>query len=166
MFKTCKILILAAVVAMLATGCDFFRKIAGRPTSEDIAAKVERIRAEARALEAARLDSLRKAEKHRADSIAVMDSIRKEGQRSLPPERLGGLTVANLPARYYLVVGAFVDMGNEPATFSNRATLPKSSFPRNVVAVGNKRYHRNLRVATEVKRQAFCPSNVWILTNE
>lgn len=173
MYKTCKILILAAVVAMLATGCDFFRKLAGRPTSEDIAAKVERIRAEAQAREEARLDSLRKVEKHRADSIAAMDSIRKEGQRMMPVERLGGLTVASLPARYYLIVGAFADMGNAER-YSDQ--FSEHGYPAeiiafrngyNAVAVGKTNDITELYASLQqLKKQDFCPSNVWILTNE
>ena len=47
-----------AVAMLTLTGCDFFRKLAGRPTSEDIEnRKLEIIMAQ-EALEQARLDSL------------------------------------------------------------------------------------------------------------
>lgn len=177
MGRICKYVILAAVAAMLATGCDFFRKIAGRPTSADIAAKVERIRAEAQVREAARevarLDSIRRAEKHRADSLAVLDSIRQEGDRVWRSEWLGGLTVATLPARYYLIAGAFISMDNAE---HYREQLAQRGCPAEIIAFRNG-YNAVAVCKTDdivemyvslrkLKRQDFCPPNVWILTNE
>ncbi len=173
MFRICKYMILAAVVAMLATGCDFFRRLAGRPTSADIAAKIERIRAAVQACEAARLDSIRRVEQRRADSLAVLDSIQREGDRMWRPERLGGLTVASLPARYYLVVGAFASMDNAER-FSDQ--LAQRGYPAEIIAFRNgynavavcktddiTEMYASLR---QLKRQDFCPPNVWILTSD
>ena len=62
MMKTVlKTAVLAAAV-LLAGGCDFFRGLAGRPTSADIEAKREVI-ARAEAAQKARLDSLAAVEK-------------------------------------------------------------------------------------------------------
>ena len=173
MCRICKYVMIAAVAATLATGCDFFRRLAGRPTSADIAAKVERIRAEEQAREAVRLDSIRRAERYRADSLAVLDSMQREGPRMIRPERLGGLTAAGLPARYYLIAGAFVSMGNAQH-FSDR--LVQKGYRAEIIAFRNgynavavcktddiTEMYDSLR---QLKRQDFCPENVWILTNE
>ena len=55
-----KILVITAlaVSVCLLGGCDFFRQLAGRPTSKDIRAKQERIEQAAR-LHQQRLDSLK-----------------------------------------------------------------------------------------------------------
>ena len=54
--------ILALAVMMTVTGCDFFRTLAGRPTSEDIEnRRIEILKAEEAALQA-RVDSLRNVE--------------------------------------------------------------------------------------------------------
>ena len=62
------------------------RKLAGRPTSEDVEAKrLELLRAEEAALEA-RLDSLRNVEQRMiADSLNALDSIRQLGGSILNP---------------------------------------------------------------------------------
>ncbi len=58
MKKLIQTVLILIPVALAATGCDFFRKLAGRPTSDQIAAMAEAIRLE----ESARIaDSLRKA---------------------------------------------------------------------------------------------------------
>ena len=54
------------LVAFMATGCDFFRRLAGRPDSEWIEAKAESIRKDEEALRA-RQDSLEAARKAVAD---------------------------------------------------------------------------------------------------
>ena len=43
MRKVLQIAVVLLSVAMMATGCDFFRMLAGRPTSKDIEAKREKI---------------------------------------------------------------------------------------------------------------------------
>ena len=70
------ILLLSASMLML-TGCDFFRTLAGRPTSAEIEARrIEIMRAEEAALQA-RLDSMKVAEQDMRDSLDALDSIRQ-----------------------------------------------------------------------------------------
>ena len=68
------------LVAFMATGCDFFRRLAGRPDSEWIEAKAESIRKDEEALRA-RQDSLEAARKAVADSLAAADSVRQANHR-------------------------------------------------------------------------------------
>lgn len=68
------------LVATAVTGCDFFRRLAGRPDSEWIEAKAEAIRKEEEALRI-RQDSLERARKAEADSLAAADSVRLANHR-------------------------------------------------------------------------------------
>ena len=52
------ILLLIAASLFVVTGCDFFRSLAGRPTSEDIQAKKIEIQLAEQAILQALLDSL------------------------------------------------------------------------------------------------------------
>ena len=68
------------LVATTVTGCDFFRRLAGRPDSEWIEAKAESIRKDEEALRA-RQDSLEAARNAVADSLAAADSVRQANHR-------------------------------------------------------------------------------------
>ncbi|MBR2128979.1 MAG: SPOR domain-containing protein, partial [Bacteroidales bacterium] len=101
-------IMLALLALMTFTGCDFMRKVAGRPTSEDIEnRRIEILKAEEAAL-MARLDSLREAEqKMLRDSLEALDSIRQLGGSILNPAAMGGLFATKLEARYYIILGSF-----------------------------------------------------------
>ena len=71
---------ITTLVAASVTGCDFFRRLAGRPDSEWIEAKAETIRQEEET-QRIRLDSLEKARKAEADSLAAADSVRLANHR-------------------------------------------------------------------------------------
>ena len=129
------------VVLPFVTGCDFMRKLAGRPTSEEVEnMRLEILRAEEAALEA-RLDSLRNVEQRMMqDSLNALDSIRQLGGSILNPASLGGLFATRLEARYYVIIGAFrmranaeqlllkaMNAGYEPALIS---------FNTGLIAVG------------------------------
>ena len=89
--KKTYILLMLALLPFV-TGCDFMRKLAGRPTSEEVEnMRLEILRAEEAALEA-RLDSLRNVEQRMLqDSLNAIDSIRQLGGSILNPASLGGL---------------------------------------------------------------------------
>lgn len=74
-----KTLVFAALAAsvVLVSGCDMFRRMAGRPTSSEIAEKREWIEfLEQEKAEQARLDSLEQARKqHEADSVAAAAAV-------------------------------------------------------------------------------------------
>lgn len=171
MKKSLYILMAAAVLSL--TGCDFLRSLAGRPTSEDIQAKrLELLRAQ-EAVEEARLDSLRREQKMVADSIAALDSIKQQGGTILNPAKLGGLFSTKLEARYYIIIGCFRDrryaemlvdkvsqVGYTPALISFRNGMnavglcPVNTLPDALDALNT------------VKKETFCPKDVWILVNE
>lgn len=163
------------VAVMVLSGCDFMRKLAGRPTSDDIEYKrVELLRAEEAALQA-RLDSLRKVEeKMLQDSLNALDSIRQLGGSILNPAALGGLFATKLESRYYIILGSFRTRSNAESLFNvarNAGYRPALiSFGRGgLIAVGVSPVNKlqdALSALNEVKKEKFCPSDVWILVNE
>ena len=166
-------ILLMAVSLFTVTGCDFFRTLAGRPTSEDIEQKkVEILRAEQAVLQA-RLDSIRLEQQMVQDSIAALDSIRQYGGTILNPAKLGGLFATKLEARYYVIIGAFKKRSNAEALLCKAADSGYApaliSFNNGIIAVGLCPCS-NIVGAKEalmkVKKEVFCPSDVWILLNE
>lgn len=169
-----KIMIVLMGLSLFAvTGCDFFRQLAGRPTSADIEAKrLEILIAEQQAAQA-RLDSLMKQQQIAQDSLAALDSIAQYGGTILNPAKLGGLFATRLEARYYVIVGAFrvranaenlllkaKNAGYEPALISfNTGLIAVGLCPcSNVVDAKD--------ALKKVKTEKFCPKDVWVLLNE
>ena len=165
-------MIWVCAAAVLCTGCDAFRRLAGRPTSDVIEARRAAIEAAREAEHQARMDSLAKVEKQLADSLAVLDSLKTMNINMTAPSEKGGLCVTCLDHKYYVIVGSFVDKGNAeaqcraaelkgyPATminFRNGYTVvgvcPTDSI---VPAFGYLK---------KVKGEKFCPADVWILVN-
>lgn len=151
------------------TGCDFFRQLAGRPTSEEIEMKrLEIIRAEQ-----ARLDSIRREQKIAADSLAALDSIAQYGGTILNPAKLGGLFATRLEARYYVIIGAFRMRSNAEQLLlkaKNAGYEPALiSFNTGLIAVGLCPCSNVVEAKDALKRvkvEKFCPKDVWILLNE
>ena len=108
MKKTALLLLFAA--AMLVTGCDFFRSLAGRPTSEMIAAKRDSLAEAARleaeeqarlaAAEQQRLAAIAAAEQFSRDSLAAEEEIRAAKIMVLTPGKLKGLYQTELDKKY------------------------------------------------------------------
>ena len=105
--------------------CDMFRSLAGRPTS-DIIEQKKVLLALRRRTEQARLDSLAKAQKHLADSLAAMDSIRSCGMLLRTPDEARGLSSVGLEKKYYVILGTFSDRTNADAFVRK---LPAESKP-------------------------------------
>lgn len=167
--------LLVLVVMLSVTGCDFMRRLAGRPTSEDIEEKrLELLRAEEAALQA-RLDSLRNVEqKMHQDSLDALDSLRQLCGSILNSSRLGGLFSTKLESRYYIILGSFNRRSNAEALFNAvkdagytpaLITFGKGSL----IAVGVSpvnTLHDALAALTEIRKEKFCPQDVWVLINE
>ena len=107
------------VLLPLVTGCDFMRKLAGRPTAEEVEMmRIEILRAEEAALQA-RLDSLKNVEQRMLqDSLNALDSIRQLGGSILNPASLGGLFATKLESRYYIILGSFRSRANAEGLFN------------------------------------------------
>ena len=156
----------------LLQGCDAFRRLAGRPTSDEIAAKRERIQRE-EAAHQARMDSLSRIEKAKADSLALLDRIKESGEMFLSVSSLRRAETVKLSKRYYIIVGAFSNADNASWLASKIKDagydVEKIPYGNGFTAVGvagtDALAHLwdNLQ---KVKTESFCPKDVWILVNE
>lgn len=140
------------LVATAVTGCDFFRRLAGRPDSEWIEAKAEAIRQEEEALRI-RQDSLERARKAEADSLAAADSVR----------------LANHRYRFCVILGSFSSKENAERYVEEIAAKGYKcellTF-RNSTAVGvcpTDDEEQAKKSLSELQRQNFCPNGAWIL---
>ena len=140
------------LVATAVTGCDFFRRLAGRPDSEWIEAKAEAIRQEEEALRI-RQDSLERARKAEADSLAAADSVR----------------LANNRYRFCVILGSFSSKENAERYVEEIAAKGYKcellTF-RNSTAVGvcpTDDEEQAKKSLSELQRQDFCPNGAWIL---
>lgn len=140
------------LVATAVTGCDFFRRLAGRPDSEWIEAKAEAIRQEEEALRI-RQDSLERARKAEADSLAAADSVRQ----------------ANHRYRFVVILGSFSNKENAERyikEIAGKGYKGELLAFRNSTAVGvcgtddPGKAQESLK---ELQRQDFCPNGAWIL---
>ena len=162
------------VAVFTLTGCDLFRTLAGRPTSEEIESKRLEIIMAQKAVEQARLDSLKMEQKVVQDSIAALDSIKQQGGTILNPSKLGGLFATKLEARYYIILGSFRSRANAEGLFNvakDAGYRPALiSFGKGgLIAVGVSPVNKLSDAFTalnSVKKEKFCPKDVWILVNE
>lgn len=174
MKKTFLIIMAAAV---LVTGCDFVRTLAGRPTSAQLEQmRLNRIAAE-EAAHQARLDSMAKAEKALAESLAareaqLLDSLTQARGTVLNPSTLGGLFTTRLESKYYIIVGAFRTRSyaerklNQCNGAGYTATI--ISFRNGLLAVGicpSDNLEETLKTLKQLRGTEVCPQDGWILMN-
>lgn len=167
-----KALVALALASLLLCGCDSFRRLAGRPTSADIAAKKQLIEAE-EAAHQARLDSLRRVQKEEADSLTLVDEIKSSNVMVLRSSAVKGLRATGLDRRYYVIVGTFSSPDNAKLQASKAGekgyTAALIPYYNGFTAVGINGTDR-LRDAWEtlhkVSQEPFCPKDAWMLINE
>lgn len=165
--------VLAVFVMLALTGCDFMRKLAGRPTSEDIEkARIERLLAEEEALKQA-LDSLKEEKQAVQDSIDALELFVQQGGTVLNPSKLGGLYTTKLQYKYYVIIGAFRARSNAEALLTRAETAGYKpvliSFRNGLLAVGLCPVEERtsaVDMVDRIRKEPFCPSDVWILVNE
>ena len=168
-----KVLLTLVPVMFMMTGCDFFRNLAGRPTSEEIAAMAEANRLREQAA-AAREDSITSARSAAADSAAIAAAIAAaldtlSHMSVIPSTRFKNMDLTGIP-HYSIVLGAFSvednarkfasqisEMGFEARTltFGNGFTGVGVCCTDDPVAL--------IESFRKVSRQDFCPTSVWIL---
>lgn len=166
------------LTVLLTGGCDFMRTLGGRPTSADISARraeLERIEAERRQ---AFLDSLRRVEQAKADSLAalesyLLDSLSRRKGTLLHPKRLGGLYTSEIQGRYCIVVGAFRTMtyAEQKQKKCNEAGYPAAivSFRNgynSVTICPSDTLSATLSRLNALRGNGICPKDAWILVNE
>lgn len=179
MKKLIQTVLILIPVALAATGCDFFRKLAGRPTSDQIAAMAEAIRLE----ESARIaDSLRKAlAEPQEDSAATTPApATPAAQAAFTPTASSPVTAATTPSaaapapagdlkRFYVVMASFGNSANanKYASILEAKGYPATILKRGsyqVVAVCGTDDEAAIKQSfDEIRRQDFCPQGVWII---
>ena len=163
--KTNVVFALMAVL-VISSGCDMFRRIAGRPTSADIDAKRQEI-----AAADARIEALKKKQRMQADSLAIVDSIRQLETDVHTLSEIGELYSTALDHRYYIIVGSFMKYSNAESmlrTASEAGYIPVELRFNGYTAVGLSpadRIEDAFLSLKSVKRESFCPDDVWILVN-
>jgi len=177
--KRLRALPVAVLLLATVTSCDFFRALAGRPGSSEIARKralIERAEATRQArldsIEHARLDSIAAAERCLADSLYALDTLGGAGLLR-NASRLSGIDRRKLDARCYVVVGAFTQESNaarlvsryESSGFTAEVFRYRSGLcavfvsPCNTLAEALDAYRG-------VMRLPFAPKSAWVLLNE
>lgn len=167
---------LIVLAACLSAGCDMFRSLAGRPTSEDLAVMKSETAAR-EAAEIARRDSLEMALRLEADSLAresALDSLRRMGGLLREPSKLGGLSASSvLSNRYYAVLGSFKDSANATRYMERIRTAGYPAelivFRTGLTSVGACPENDPavfLEMLGKIKGESFCPKDFWILVNE
>lgn len=172
-----KTLIFALAAVLLVTGCDFVRTVAGRPTSAQLdEIHKERMAAE-EARHQARLDSMARAEKAMAETLAareaqLLDSLTQAKGTVLNPSKLGGLYTTKLESKYYIVVGAFRtrSYAERKLTQCNQAgyTATIISFRNGLLAVAicpSDNLEETLKTLKKLRGTEVCPQDGWILMN-
>lgn len=168
-----------ACAAVLLSGCDFFRSLAGRPTTEEL--EIKRIAIE-QAREAATrqavIDSLDQVRDNLADSLEklethLLDSLSQTKGTILNPSQMGGLFTTKLEARYYIVVGAFRTRDYAERKLAKCAeggyTATIISFRNGLLAVAicpSNSLNETLIKLRDMRGNGFCPPDAWILDNE
>ena len=174
-----KILVISAflLVVLVCGGCDMFRTLAGRPTSSDIAAMRAVIEAR-EAAERARQDSLERVAREEAAAAArraaALDTLASMKGYLRRPSSLGGLSAGNGPSAVYsIVIGSYLDRANA-VKYSEKLT--EDGFPAEAVRFRNgftavcvcptDDPAEIVSSLNRVRREKFCPKEVWILVNE
>ncbi len=164
--------VVSAALVCLSGGCDSFRKLAGRPTSADIEAKRELIARE-NAAHQARLDSLKKVEKAKADSLELLEAIRGTGTLILSSSSLRRVNTGGLDNRYYIVVGAYSNSENASykagqisAAGFDPVKIPYGNGFTAVCTGGTDALSQLWDNLQRVSSEKFCPKDVWILVND
>lgn len=166
----CRNIILLCVLLATLCSCDALRRLAGRPTSADIEAKREMIRAE-QASHLGRVDSTSGLNRRMEDSLSVADSLLELQKSVVEMRQLSKESRLALDKRYYVIVGAFSKSGNA----GNFAAQARSKgydahlvkYLNGFTAVGinpTNELSEAYGTLREVRSSGFCP-DAWILDN-
>ena len=184
--KKSYILLLVAVM-MSVTGCDFFRKVAGRPTSELIEAKRQEMIADLEAKaekKKAVQDSLELVVRNESDSIEAIRFIEENDVRIYPSSGLGGVLEDGLKdfdsydgTLYRVIVGSFRDQANADKMVKKIGEVGESiglwahqiRMHNGMIAVAVRptdRIQSAVAGIDDLRNCGVCPPDVWILKME
>ena len=145
----------AAIVSacVLAGGCDFLRKVAGRPTSSQIEAAVELRAEQQRLAEEAERDSVRRAEEAAAEAARLEAEAKAKGS-------------------YYVVVGTYREIKHAERKVKKmeaagcEAVVVKVRGLNAVAVCPSATREEALRTRSRLIRRGLCPQAGWILESD
>ena len=177
--KRLPILLALSLLLFLASGCDFFRTLAGRPTSREVNARralIEQTQARAASLadslEQARKDSIALVQRAQADSLHAIDTLTSIGKYHLASS-YRNIPASRLRSRYAVVVGVFSNEANASRMLSKYSKEGfdgyvlhyRSSLMAVVVSPCNK-VAEALEAYRKIRRLPFSSTQTWIIVNE
>ncbi|MBO4230848.1 MAG: SPOR domain-containing protein [Bacteroidales bacterium] len=159
MRRVLPVIVLVLSVAFMATGCDFFRVLAGRPTSKDIEAKRELIlRSSEQPVSTGQAEA-------KPDTVVAAPS-RPAGDKD--PSTSSGAGTGK--KRFYVIMGAFSSRENAEKYaarikgFGYEPEFFGFTEGRTAVGIGGTDDQEEAKAfMKELKGQDFCPEGVWIL---
>ena len=162
------LIIFILTVPFLLGSCDAFRRLAGKPTSAEIAAKRELIIRK----EAARMARLKLQEMEMADSLQKADTAAARKASAAHGGKVRGIQVSGLRYRYYVVVGAFSNEANiaKMEGFAadkgySTVRIPLENGFTAVGLCGTDSLPFAYSSLNKVKAEDFCPSDAWVFVN-
>ena len=180
-------ILLFVAVMMTVTGCDFFRKVAGRPTSDLIEAKRQEMIADMDKKEAKKQavqDSIDLVAKNEADSIEAVRIMEENSIRVYPSSGLGGILEDGLlefasyeGTLYRVVVGSLRDKANADKMVAKIGEAGEAidlwahqiRMRNGMIAVAvrpTNRIQGAVAGIDDLKNCGVCPPDVWILKME
>ena len=162
-----KYIITLLAAAIVLSGCDALRKIAGRPTEAQIEAmRSELLAQREEAIQKARLDSIAAVQQALEDSLEVLrlSGIAKSSE---------GYLAKDYPHKYAIVLGAFKEEGNAEK-FSKKVQAEgyktdiinfRSGY-KAVCACPTEDLNEAFRTLDKLLAEDFCPMDAWILVNQ
>lgn len=168
-------ILLILMVALTVGGCDFFRKIAGRPTSGQLEVKKTEIAAKEAEIAAmsAELARLEARQKHIADSLSYLDSIVFNVRQVAFASRHKGLENSSQEGNSYIIIGTFTYTSNAA---SLRDDALKKGYDAELVTFRNGKKSVGILLPSDpreaygillaLKGEPFCPADAWLLVPE
>lgn len=155
-------------LAMTVTSCDFVRKMVGRPTSEEI----ELLKGEMD-----RLENLRREEARIRASLDSLELVRQSMQNPVADTPrtvdISQYLTPNLENRYYVIIGAFQSVENAKKLMHKADRYGYSPVligcRNGLIGVGVcpvDEYKDALLALQMLRREKFCPNDIWIYTNK
>ena len=160
---------LLIAVALAVTGCDFFRILAGRPTSKEIEAKREIISRQEVAAPVDTIPEVTATDAEESPIVEDKESVIKE----VAPEKEKVVEIkpaADGKKRFYVVIASFSNPDNARKSLARMADrgyqgelLSLKGGYTGVGICGTDDEQEAKESLKQVKRQDFCPPGIWII---
>lgn len=164
-----KILLVTSLltVVLMVSGCDFFRRLAGRPTSEDIAAKKEILASATPAQQAESAEA-----KNASDSLAVMKALEENPRILVKANHLNLKKDSGLNTKFCVMTGTFGDPANADRLFAKataagyKGTLIHYANDLTAVGIGpTNSLVEAYKTLQKVLGEDFFSKESWIIDN-